>query len=882
MLIAQPTHIPGLTIGTGGTRDTKIMVVGEAPGADELREGQPFVGASGKLLRERMLSAGLDPERTFLTNLCRYRPPGNELGEFFQSDGTPGPKVIEGLIQLKADIDSINPHVILALGNFPLKLLTGRGKWDKKERKFTGIGDYRGYVLDGRAIAAGRKVIASYHPSYCLREYSGSHILRLDIQRLVDESLFPEIRPPLRHRIIIDPCGGGEEGERARAYREWLVSPSGTPLQIGDETFLSGDFLSSDIEYIGSRLLCIGFTRNRNLAIVFPTRTAASIDFIRDILLSGVPLCFQNAMFDCSILDWFYGIAVWRYLKHDTMIAMHACYIEWPKDLGFIGSLQTEWRRMPPWWEGIDGDFWKRLAASIANGENPRPELEAAYLPYNAGDVCVTHEAMESMLADELQDSNFLATYLHEMSLISPLWSISRRGCRVDTQAISTLQATLESESILMEGGLALLNGGVPVGAKQNQKLADLLYNKLGIPRGPKTAPSSRFPEGQWKLDDTTLALLLLKATNDRQRTALRLIRDARTRLDLVSKFCEIELDSDSRMRCHYDPAKTETGRLSSRKFYPTRRGANLQNIPKDTRVRSVFVPDRGYLFGYADLKSAESLVVAHITGDPEMLRLHSSEYMSGGLDGHKYVASFLLDKPIDRITKDERYLGKRCRHAGNYSMGPKKLLELINGDAEETGVSVDLAQATRLIDRYRKLHPFLQNWWNDILATLWDSHTLYTLHGRKRVFYGRPDRVLPDAIAYNPQGTVAQTLNMGLCRMDEDYVRDAYNWQRQWDAANTMMEAAFIEMCGQLQDLGLQMLLQVHDAIGFQVPEKNADMLLPIIPKIMEVPLQISRRGIEPYIITIPVETQVGYNWGEFDPKEPTKNPNGMKVWHG
>jgi hypothetical protein len=161
-------------------------------------------------------------------------------------------------------------------------------------------------------------------------------------------------------------------------------------------------------------------------------------------------------------------------------------------------------------------------------------------------------------------------------------------------------------------------------------------------------------------MDDTTLANIQLKAKDERQRQAIKMVRAARERRDLISKFCEIDLDSDGRMRCHYDPAKTDTSRLSSRKFYPTGNGANLQNVPRDTRVRAVFVPDRGYVFGYADLKSAESLVVAHITGDPEMLRLHSPEYMDGKRDGHKYVASFLLGKPIDQITKDDRYLGKR------------------------------------------------------------------------------------------------------------------------------------------------------------------------------------------------------------------------------
>lgn len=880
-----------LTIGTSGPSDARVMIVGEAPGADELRFGTPFVGYSGKVLRDTMQAAGLDPEKCFFTNLCRYRPPGNELGAFFSSDGVPNEKVIEGLTLLKQDIDRVRPNIIIALGAFPLHFLTGRGRWSKKDRAYTGIGDYRGYILDGQAIAAGVKVIASYHPAAITRKYSWKHLLRFDLQRSAREQGFPEIRRPRRHVVVVEPDDPNKD-----AWVRWLAGPDGVPAPVSDEVrevlggpSLSDSFLSSDIEYIGARLLCTGFTRSSRIACVFPTRTSTDRDLVQSIIECGVPLCLQNAMFDCSILEWHFGFQCLRYLAHDTMIAMHCAYTEFPKDLGFIGSLQTEWE---PWWEEINGDFWKAVKKAIEAGDqNVLELLESRYLPYNGGDVCVTHEAMKAMLADELTDPNVQASYLHEMSLVRPLWEIGKRGVPIDQAALSTLRSTLESEALTLSAGVALMNGGSQVNVKAPQQVAAFIYETMQFPKvGARTKPSSRFPTGQWKMDDTTLADLSLKAKNDRQRTAIRLVRDARERLDLISKFCNIELDSDFRMRCHYDPAKTDTGRLSSRTFYPTGNGANLQNVPRDPRVRAVFIPDPGYTFGYADLKSAESLVVAHITGDPEMLRLHSPEYMSGSLDGHKYVASFLLEKPIELITKDERYLGKRCRHAGNYGLGWFKLMQLINADAQKTGVSIDAARAKHLIARYRQLHPFLANWWSDVLGKLWDTHTLYTHHGRKRVFYGRPDEILPEGIAYDPQGTVAQTLNMGLLRMEPMYHVNEEHWQRQWDSAQYGMQEIdeFIEKSMHLTELGFQMLLQVHDAVGFQIPTENVQEAMPLVRDLMSIPILIKRRGIDPYEITIPVEIQLGANWGESDLEEakkkgkPPTNPQGLVAWHG
>lgn len=883
-----------IKVGPSGPRDAKIMVVGEAPGADEVREGKPFVGYSGKLLRDVLMSVGIDPSKVFFTNLCRYRPPNNELRAFFDSKGMPNDKVLEGLAELKAEINEVNPNVIIPVGNYPLKFTTGRGKWADG---YTGIGTYRGSILEGNALTGGRKCLPTYHPAAATRQYSLKHIMRVDLARAAQQSLFPDIRRP-REVTILDPTGADKE-----AWAKWLVSPTGTLSprfkfreddvewsQVPADAFISGD-----IEYIGSRLLCCGVTRSSEISIVFATRSKADIDFLRPILCSGIPLCFQNGMFDCSILEYFYEIQCIQYLEHDTMIAMHAAYTEFPKDLGFIASIFTE---QPVWFEvkdprnplrmlEVNQAFWKSVAKALGSPVD-LAGYEAFYMPYNGIDVRVTHRAMRAMLDDELKEEAVWRTYRHEMSLIRPLWEIGKRGVCIDLAKLTTLKSTLEAERDTLLAGIAQLNGGEPVNVKSSPQVSNFLYGALKVPQvGPKT------PKGAWKMDDDTLAALMLKARDERQRNGIKMVRDCRERADLITKFCEIELDDDGRMRCHYDPAKTETGRLSSRKFYPTGRGTNLQNVPRDTRVRAVFVPDKGYIFAYADLKSAESLVVAHITGDPEMLRLHSPEYMSGDLDGHKYVASFLLDKPIDKITKDERYLGKRVRHAGNYGLGWFRLMQLVNADAQKTGVSIDAALAKVLINKYRMLHPMLKTWWDEVQGQLWSTHTLYTCHGRKRTFYGRPDEVLPEAIAYNPQGTVAQTLNMGgILRLSREYLTDDHggrvpfldadsNWMRLHDFVKYGDKEAeiLLNKVEKVFDLGFEGLLQVHDAIGFQVPEANADKVFPLVKELMAIPIPIKRRGVDPYEIVIPTDLQCGYNWGEFDEK---KNPSGLKVWNG
>jgi uracil-DNA glycosylase family 4 len=859
--------VPIITPGTRhvpprGPDNARVIVVGEAPGANEERVGKPFIGPAGMLLEEMLSASGIDPTTVFYTNVCPFRPPNNDLRTYFSDAGEPNTLVQQGLAELIGQISRINPNVIIPLGNYPLAMLTGVARWSKKNG-YTGIGDYRGSILQGNAIAGGRKCIPTYHPANVLREYSNKPIVKMDFRRAFEQLRFPEIRRPVK-RVILDPRGSDRTD-----WLTWLHSIPGTQsprVNFGTDdspewrTCPSASFGSGDIEYVANKLLCLGATRHRDVAVVLATLNESDIRDVRDLLECGVPWCFQNGMFDCSILEWYYGIRVTQHLRHDTMLMMHVAYTEYPKDLGFIGSVFTE---QPNWKDMVD---WKK----VGSGEQT---LEDVYR-YNGIDTWVTHEAAEKMLEEEIAPALQSLTYDFEVALIHPLWEMSRGGVRIDVSTLGSLRTKLESEINAMNWGIEQVNGGTPVNVKSGQQLAKLLYDKLDVPRGKKTATQA------WSFDDGTLADLLLKAKTDQQRAVIRTIRGIKERRDLISKFCDIELDDDGRMRCHYDPAKTQTGRLSSRKFYPTNRGGNLQNIPRDTRVRMVFVPDEGYVFGYADLKSAESLVVANITGDPEMLRLHSDAFMTGEADGHRYVASYLFDKPMDRINKEERYIGKKVRHGCNYSMGWFRLMQVINAEAQDTGVSINAATAKILINKYRQLHPYLEAWWRDVQSQLYKTRTILTTkkwiecellpyhawtpeemaaggawHQRPHTFFGRPDAILPEAIAQNPQGTIADTLNIGLLRASRD---------------------------ASLSKLGYRGLLQVHDAIGFQGPRSSMAAICARLQELMTVTLRVEKKG-EPLDFTVPVDVKVGMNWGEYDPKKPDLNPNGLvdlKEW--
>lgn len=793
------------------------MIVGEAPGADEEREGRPFVGKSGELLRHFLMGRGIDPDSCYMTNICKYRPPSNELRRFFsegKDGGEPNELVLEGMLELREEINRVNPNVVLSCGSFPLWALTGKARWRQVKGKvggsfwtYTGIQDWRGSILESRDWFGQRKVIPTLHPAYILREGMADHASFIaDLERLSRESLFPEIRRPQRE-FILDP-----RGNLRSAVRDRLLSPRST--------------ITVDIEYFGKDLICVGMTNSKEWATTIQILGPEDLAFCKEILESGLPLNAQNAMFDVSILEWHYGFDVMRHLAFDTMLAAHAIAIELPKGLDYLCSIYTD---QPYYKDMVD---WK----AVKLGKQPIAEV----LEYNCIDCVVQHEVMEKQLEEDLSDPRVRRVFDFEMSLLPELWEVSKRGMRIDQEKLDKLIEATNSEILIRQ---TLLNelAGSPINVKSGKDIPYLLVDVLGVKLTKKT------PGGAWACDDKTLAEVLPRCQTKLQSGAIKIIRELRQKRDLLSKFAEVERDEDDRSRGMYNPAGTTTGRLSSKKFYPTGRGHQQQNIPRKSSVRSVFVPDPGLRFGYADLERAESLVVAHLTNDPLMLAHHAP-----GVDAHKELAALIFEKPVDEINKDERYLGKQTRHAGNYMEGPKIFQLNVNKLAHETGVWIEFSEAKAFIARYRELHPFLVAWWKETEQELWRSRTLFNLLGRHRTFFNHIGSILPEAVAFVPQSTVGDVLNAGLLNVAGKPC--AYCIER-------CNQTQILEDSRVLREGGFSILNQVHDAIGFQYDPQCERDVLSALRRLMSIPL-VAPKTYEDFII--PVEIAIGESWGE------------------
>jgi uracil-DNA glycosylase len=132
-----------------GNRQADWMVIGEAPGAEEDRQGEPFVGRAGQLLNAMLKAIGLAREQVFIANILKCRPPGNRDPKPQESSCcTP---------YLFRQIELVNPRLLLCVGRIAAQTLLDTD---------TPIGQLRGKV---HRLASGRPMIVTYHPAYLLR-----------------------------------------------------------------------------------------------------------------------------------------------------------------------------------------------------------------------------------------------------------------------------------------------------------------------------------------------------------------------------------------------------------------------------------------------------------------------------------------------------------------------------------------------------------------------------------------------------------------------------------------------------------------------------------------------------------------------------------------
>jgi len=155
------------TVPGEGDPGARLVIVGEAPGAEEDRTGRPFVGAAGRLLTKMLAAIGLARDEVFICNLLKCRPPGNR---------TPRPDEVACCKPfLREQLRLLNPEIVLALGSPAARELLQTRR---------GITSLRGRFMRSRE---GLRIMPTFHPAYLLRNPAAKREVWLDLQRVATE-----------------------------------------------------------------------------------------------------------------------------------------------------------------------------------------------------------------------------------------------------------------------------------------------------------------------------------------------------------------------------------------------------------------------------------------------------------------------------------------------------------------------------------------------------------------------------------------------------------------------------------------------------------------------------------------------------------------------
>jgi len=226
--------------------------------------------------------------------------------------------------------------------------------------------------------------------------------------------------------------------------------------------------------------------------------------------------------------------------------------------------------------------------------------------------------------------------------------------------------------------------------------------------------------------------------------------------------------------------------------------------------VRELFIPDPGYIIADCDLAQADAQVVAWDANAPKLKQIFKRQ-----LDLHDENAMAIY-KRIDDYT---RAMAKRGVHATNYAISPRSLA---------IALGIKIREAEMFIATWFSQHPQIPIWHDRINQQISLSRTVHNAFGFRKVFFDRIDNLLPQALAWIPQSTVAIVINKGLLNLHRNLPE-------------------------------VQPLLQVHDSLVLQFKRNLYPAILPKIQQQLTIPIPY------PDPLTIPVGIAVSTkSWGK------------------
>lgn len=431
-----------------------------------------------------------------------------------------------------------------------------------------------------------------------------------------------------------------------------------------------------------------------------------------------------------------------------------------------------------------------------------KPLLEGYGLDAEAP-ACSSMELFEILKSKTIQEGSYSVYTDIELPLVEVLYSMEKTGFKVDISKIDSLNDTYDCLIEAYESDIYKV-AGTTFNINSPKQLGEILFDKLGLPGGKKKSTSADVLEKLYYLNPIIPLILEYRKISKLRSTYIVGIKK--------------QLDSTNRLHTIFKQALTTTGRLSSTE-------PNLQNIPVRTtegrEIRKAFIPSDGNALVVSDYSQIELRLMAHMSGDERMIRDFQSNK-----DIHSATASAVFGVPINEVTKEMRRKAKAVNFGIIYGISDFGL-------SEDIGCSV--GEAREFIKKYFETYPKVKQFMDDTVQKAKECGYVQTLFGRRRI--------IPE-------------LNSSVYNMRMFGERAAMNMPLQGTASD-IIKLAMIKVFDALKSIDdAKLILQVHDELIIDCPEKYVDEVSEIVKNSME--------GIIDLKVPLIAETGSAKNWLE------------------
>ena len=508
----------------------------------------------------------------------------------------------------------------------------------------------------------------------------------------------------------------------------------------------------------------------------------------------------QNIKYDIEVLRH-YGVEV-RGRLFDTMIAHYLLQPELRHNMDYMAEVYLNYKTIHI--EELIGPKGKQQA-------NMRDLPPGEIYEYAAEDADITLR-LKNVLEPKLKEVNAERLFWDiEMPLVNVLADMELTGVRLDTKALQETSQGLGKRLEELEQRI-YRQAGHSFNIASPKQVGDVLFDEMKLVEKPR-----KTKKGQFVTSEEVLQQLRGKAP------IVADILDYRGLRKLLSTYIEalpkLVNPRTGHIHTSFNQTITATGRLSSS-------DPNLQNIPvrddDGKEIRRCFIPEEGCLFFSADYSQIELRIMAHLSGDENMIAS-----FNGGHDIHAATAARIWHKRIEEVTPDERKKAKQANFGIIYGITTFGLAQRM---------SISNNEAKSLIDGYFATFPKVHDFMEKAKESAREKGYAETLYHRRRY--------LPDI---NSQNATVR----GFAE------RNAINAPIQGSEAD-IIKVAMIRIHDRFRREGIRskMILQVHDELNFSVLPEEKELVERVVIEEMQGACQLS--------VPLTADAGWGSNWLE------------------